>query len=496
MELQFDTVSCSCLRTLTREQQTTEQTQELKLPDDMPDIGRALGCWGQCIMRSKSWNGDHMVITGGIMAWVLYQPEDGSNVRSLETWIPYNLRWELPHSDREGTIHVLPQVLTMDVRTLSARKLMVRVCVGGEGSALVAEEVKIPKVPNELSDVEIKKSTYPAVLLMEAGEKNFLLEEDLDRGIMEDVEKLISCSVHPYVVEQKIVGNKLAFRGNANVHLVYESHNGKISSANAEIPYSQYTELDRDYGNDASAQIDCCVTSLETETREDGSVSLKCGMVGQYTIVDTTILELPEDAYSLRRELKLHMGDVEVPVLLEETEETISCVENTNIYGAAADVQFYPELPQMRKERDDAVVQLGGNFSVLHYDQDGNVQGSNVPYRQELKFPMDDHGEMYISVTRDGAPRAAGNVDAVLKCTLKQHTQILSRQTFTVITGMELGDPLPRDSKRPTLILQRMGSDTLWELAKCCGSTVEAICQTNNLDREPEESRMLLIPVL
>ena len=53
MELQFQRTACSCLEPVVREIQNVEQTQELKLPDGMPDIGRVLAAWGQTILRGK-----------------------------------------------------------------------------------------------------------------------------------------------------------------------------------------------------------------------------------------------------------------------------------------------------------------------------------------------------------------------------------------------------------------------------------------------------------
>ena len=63
------------------------------------------------------------------------------------------------------------------------------------------------------------------------------------------------------------------------------------------------------------------------------------------------------------------------------------------------------------------------------------------------------------------------------------------------VTGLELGEAARPDPKRPSMILCRAGEKSLWELAKASGSTVEAIRAANGLMDEPEQGRMLLIPV-
>ena len=96
LELQFKKESVSCLKPAVRDVQNIEQTQELRLSDGMPDIGRILSAWGQVILRGKEWLSDSISLTGGIMVWVLYMPEEGTEPMCIDTWVPFQLRWDLP----------------------------------------------------------------------------------------------------------------------------------------------------------------------------------------------------------------------------------------------------------------------------------------------------------------------------------------------------------------------------------------------------------------
>ena len=57
---------------------------------------------------------------------------------------------------------------------------------------------------------------------------------------------------------------------------------------------------------------------------------------------------------------------------------------------------------------------------------------------------------------------------------------VASKSSLTVIEG----------------ILCRAGNRRLWDIARECGSTVSAIETANGLTGEPENDRMLLIPVV
>ena len=106
MELQFKSETCRCLTAAVREVRSAELTQEVRLTDGMPDIGRVVASWGQIVLRSKEWQSDQVCVSGGIMVWTLYVPEDGTQPRCVDTWMPFQLKWELAGESREGPIRV------------------------------------------------------------------------------------------------------------------------------------------------------------------------------------------------------------------------------------------------------------------------------------------------------------------------------------------------------------------------------------------------------
>ena len=64
-----------------------------------------------------------------------------------------------------------------------------------------------------------------------------------------------------------------------------------------------------------------------------------------------------------------------------------------------------------------------------------------------------------------------------------------------MISGVTLGEVHQQDGNQPTLILRKMDTDSLWQLAKESGSTMNAIRKANKLTHDPSRGDMLLIPV-
>ena len=137
MELEFEKEKVPYLGTPVREVQNVEATQELKLPDGLPDVGRILASWGQEILRGKEWRMDSILLTGGVMVWVLYVPEEGGAAQILNTWIPFQMKWDLPENTQEGRIRTKCLTRFVDARSVSPQRVMVRCGVGALAEALV-----------------------------------------------------------------------------------------------------------------------------------------------------------------------------------------------------------------------------------------------------------------------------------------------------------------------------------------------------------------------
>ena len=143
MELEFEKRVCQYLDQVIRDSRLEEQTQEIRLGEGMPDVGRVIGAWGQVILRGKEWRGDSIGLSGGVMAWVLYAPEDGSEPRCLDTWLPFKMKWDLPEGVREGEIRASCLLRSVDARSISPRKIMARAVVSLQIAVLCPGEAEV-----------------------------------------------------------------------------------------------------------------------------------------------------------------------------------------------------------------------------------------------------------------------------------------------------------------------------------------------------------------
>ena len=497
MELQFNKHDIDCLRTVADRQISQELTQEVRLLDGMPDIGRILGCWGQTVIRGKEWRGDEMSASGGVMAWVLYEPEDGSAPQILETWMPFQAKWDLQDAEHDGTMILRPALSCMDCRSTSARKIMLRCCLDLAAEGVEAMKLSLYQPDQVPEDVQLLQRTYPMEIPKEAGEKAFEIEDSWNiSGLSDPQVRIVYYQVNPVLTEHKVMADKLVFRGNCLCNLLYIDGNGNLKSETTEFPVSQFVELSDTYGNHASATVDLLLTGMEIEKNETGTPEIKCGLAAQYKIFDREMITVVEDGYSTTRAADIENAMLQVPVRLDVRKDQIPYRHQIHANAnRLVDTAVYWGNPAVQRTADGAEIVLDCFANVLYMDEEDRLSGTQSQWSDSRALSADDNTKVCARLTPEHHVALQDPEGAALSANMQMEVSVFSLQSIPMVIGMTLGEPQLKDEQRPSVILRKLGDKRIWELAKEHRTTVEAIEMANSITEQPDAESILLIPV-
>lgn len=293
-----------------------------------------------------------------------------------------------------------------------------------------------------------------------------------------------------------MLSDKVVFRGNGNLHILYNSEEGQLQSWDFPLPFSQYAQLDQEYGSEATADVLPAVTGLECEISEDGALRLKAGITAQYLICDQQMLTVLEDAYCPNRELILRREDVTLPVVLDNRKEALYAEQTLRVDGEkVADVTFLTDFPRMRREEEKLQLEVPGIFQLLYYGSDGMLAGVSGKWEGKESLNADAQSQITALPLSQEPQAVAGSGQVLVKTEITLDITAATQQQISIVAGLELGAQRILDPNRPALILRRAGTGSLWELAKDSGAAMEDIRRANGLEGDPMPGQMLLIPV-
>lgn len=487
-----------CLNIVFSEVQNVEQTQELKLPDGFPDVGRILGTWGQAIERSKEWHNDRAVCAGGMMIWVLYMPEDGSELRSLNTWCPFQMKWDVPENAQDGSFSVSMRMRFADARSVSPRKIMIRCGAAALGEGIRADVIETSQMEDPTETVQFLRKSADFRVPKESGEKTFMIDETLDiPDLSGELDKLLYYTARPEVTDQKVIANKIAFRGNVNLHVLYSDKEGRMAAVDYLLPFSQFAELEDSFGSEAQVTVQMAVTNLEADIAEN-SIQARCGLLGQYLVDDKLTMEIVEDAYSPEYNLEIEQHTLSVPAFRGKYNQLMHSGNQVPCSASQIlDSCIQPDFPNVYRDGEKDIMEMSGNVTILYLDAEGNVCGASSRWEGKQEYTAEDTVKRLILPCANPELHAASsNGNLHYETDIALEVREYGGQGIPSVASLKVKDQKEPDAQRPSLILRRVGCDTLWEVAKSCGSSVEMIRKVNGIEDQPKAGQILLIPVL
>lgn len=492
LQVEFKQTDCKYQSSIAWEVKHEELTQEVRIPDEFPDAGRMVGCRAQVIIRSKEWQGGSACVSGGVMAWALYLPEDGSQLQCVNSYLPFRVKWDLPERGMEGAIHAIAQLRFADARILSPRKMMIRVGVAVLGDIICPAETALYQPDNVPEDVQLLEKAYPMLLTRETGEKYFQLDEELEPPTPAPAQ-ILYYTLGPEFTEVRVMADKALFRGNEKIHLVYQTDDGKLRTWDYEIPFSQFQELDGTYEPEAVLRCDGAVTGLELE-QEEQCLRLKGGVVLQYVIEAPELIHITEDAYSVSRDAVPQMAPLKLPAVLDEGTELVEVTAPMEAgLAQVVDMMVLPEFPTQHRKEEKICWTISGTLQILGYGEDGVPMSVTAGWQEERAMKAAENCTVYGLATPDGDAHWEGG--RTCSCGMRLTTRTISDGEIPMVSGLTLTPAEEPDPDRPSLILRRWEGE-LWTLAKSCRSTVTDIRLANGLEQDPEPGQMLLIPVI
>lgn len=202
MELAFEQKQQSCLRRTAHLSLAQEQTQELIIPDSMPDAAHTLICYAEPEVQSKTNREGSLLVTGTLRASCLYADETGG-LQLLTSELPFTVKLENADLHEETQTLVRCCVRSADSRLINSRKVLLRVSVLVQADGFEPQTESTRVLTDPPACLQLKTQTYEMNAPVELAERAFQVSEELNLPDgRPQIARLVSYSLTPVVQEQ------------------------------------------------------------------------------------------------------------------------------------------------------------------------------------------------------------------------------------------------------------------------------------------------------
>lgn len=482
-----------------------EETMEMIVPDACPDILRIVDTEARVCLSGKDALEGRAEISGSIKAAVLYLPDGEEGMRRLEVCIPFSCAVDSARLEARCSLVVLPRVQAAETRSINPRKVLVRanlaVCV--RAYAPMTDSICSGLESDGEAGLEQLKEEMTTYVVACVEEKPFTFSDDLTlSGSKPEAQELLKQRLSILCSESKVIGNKLIFKGEAALQLLYRSVENTLCAADFTLPFSQIMEVSG-AGEEADCALEIVPTSAEcTLSPADGrTLSVSLGLLAQAVIREERCVELLSDIYSTLCPLEVDRRSYEMSRLLEHSVKSQSVREIVETGVLARSVtDAYLCVGQILQEREGGrlTITAEAGVTVLYEGEEGGPGAvrRQIPVSCQVELP---EGCTCSCLCRSPEPVFATPTSGGLEVRfqLEFHYLALSGSAVSGVSDLRADEDAPREAgAQPSIVLRMVGEqERLWDIAKAYGTTRRDIIQANELEGESiPRGQLLLIP--
>ncbi len=505
MELELDRIQLYGFDAVLDTALPREETLEMIVPDACPDILRVVDTDGKVLLSRREAMDGRAELSGAFKVSVLYVPDGESGLRHLDVTIPFTCAAEHKDITPGCCVVACARLCRGDTRAINPRKVLVR------AEAVIDITVFSPRsdaicgrvLEAETLGVEQLTETQEVYLTACVQEKPFSCSDEVTLSVSKSAPaELLKSRVCLSRGDAKIIGNKLIFKGSANLSLLYRGEDDGLYTASAELPFSQIMEVSG-VGEDAECELTLALAGIDCALNNGGEerlVTVNMEILAQAVVQELRVVEVLSDAYSTKEHLMAEWTSCAVEGRLDRGVRTQNVRE---VWEAVApmrevvDCRAAVGAVERAREGEKLILSAQVEIQVLYLGEDGELCSANHPVTVPcaLELPEDTLcfcqcevvGDVYVSA-------AMGGIEARLS--LDFRFCALSRRQLTSLSDLRPGEAPECDGEQPSLVLRMLeGGERLWDVAKAYGTTIGDIISANELEGEHAAAgRLLLIP--
>ncbi len=481
------------------------------LPDYYPDVCKLIKCWVNPAVINETLNGNRLSYELKAEVRILYCSENSNILQCVTQILRFPKSAELPAGENL-TVDILPECDYVNCRAVSRRRLDVR---GAVTIRMKTHSVRQQEALTDIPEKEIQLQKipvqYPALQLHTV--KSIIVSEELDLGTAKPpVLHVVRCDAKAVEQSQKLISGKLMVQGNLQLQLLYACENegdGSLEPMAFRIPYSQLIDMDGlEEGDECRTKIE--IVSCETKplANAEGDIrQLKCEaeLRVSCTAIRMATESLVNDAFSTEHPYQCEYTDLissSTPVSFSEmlsnnvnlpcTDEELDCV-----YDA------WCEIHNVTTAIESGILTISGmlNCQVLVREQSGMPRLLEREEPFEHHFPVLDLAEqdlLQVNVSCENCSYTLNSTTEVaLKAELRMEGTITHCRTVKVLSNISIQEDETHPRQYALKLYFGKKNEPVWEIAKRCYTSVEAIMDENDLTQETlTDDGMLLIPIV
>lgn len=471
-----------------------EESTDAIVPDTYPDIGRIVCARGMLSVKDAAPQKDRMLISGTVKTAVLYLPEGENEPRRLDVPLTFAHIEECRGIHEDTCCFARCGLAGVEAVAVNSRKISVTARMAFDLSAYQQTSVSLTEsIERGDPSIETQSETREITLIEQLSVNDFTVLEDAQLPDADDLDLLqAGCEFRP--TECRAMNGKAVVRGDAVVTGMGLQLDGELRTFEQTTAFMQVFPCEG-LEEGAPVSVRLAANSMDCRIEPGGVLSFSVSATALLCAEKGHTLSTVSDLYSTTHELQVSTRDVALQEHRTVGRVSAECTRDIALGEAVSHlIQSSAVMTGSPTAGADGRLSVPVTCQGLYHNEDGAIHGFSKPLTLDFTADASRCEQCRVQV----ASAVCGKEGVTLRMRLEGESIQGNRVELRDITEIAMGEPLPPTREGVTLTLRYIdGEEALWDVARGCRTTVEAIRGANGLGENEltVSGRMLLIPM-
>lgn len=462
------------------------------VPDVKPDVLSIVSANGNVCMHKKEIQDGKVNLDGSINAYVIYIADDEkSSMRAINTSIDFSKTIEMKEIKTNMQLECKTELTNIECRILNGRKISLKSNLQLMLTAYSKENIEYVDSIEDRSDMQLLNEKITINSLIGSGSTKVYAKDTVSIDNVDNLSEIMNVEILLANKENKISYNKILTKADAVFKIMYMTDDSRINTVNATIPVMGFIDM-QDVNEDNICDVSYELKNIVVKPNnvEEHSVHVEAEIEIFCFVYKKQEINMIQDMYSKTMELTYNQKSVKVIKEKEEIneifnlrkQERIEEIRQNKIY----DVEVRPTI--ISNQVEDGKVVYQGEINLVFVYAEENTSRINV---KTLVEPFDftvtsqsitKKSKIETSVEmskKDFVLMPDNSID--IKIDLNFKLNVIKECEIKLIESVNETETKNKESFSIIIYYAKVG-DTLWNIAKRFGSTVDEIVKVNSIE--------------
>ncbi|MBQ7410457.1 MAG: DUF3794 domain-containing protein [Clostridia bacterium] len=456
---------------------TLEISGDVIVPDIKPDILNIINTNGIPYIYKEDIGNGRVRLDGNIDTYVVYLADNGET-RSIQTTLSFSESVEEATITESSFSRQSVSLEMIEAKVLNERKISIRASMKIKCEVFEKSEIEINNDFNEIENIEMLKETLNIKSVIGSNRVKTSIKEDIELEASYSVAEILKVDVDVSNLENKISHNKVLAKADSNVKIIFLSEDGRIGTANANIPIMSFIDIDK-ITDSNTCEIDYSVRNMLFKPNTN-SITCQVDFEVFAMAYETKTIDVVQDMYGLRNTVEFSRKEVEVELSRTSRKEVVNLNERIVVEDIlnVLDVDAKPRIVNKNK--------VGNSFNCecemgldIYYEADNrnglNVKNVTIPFMIKTENPED----IELIVSKKQFTVSSENVNCDMEILTRTSNNCL--KNISMIENVSCKECEEDNDYKMFMYFVKAG-DSVWKIAKRFRVPMCDIIELNNLE--------------